>query len=48
MDIYKKYALTDCPVSREISQRGINLPTTYEIDEEKIQRIYNTIMLTLS
>ncbi len=43
MDIYRKYATGDYPVSLEISHRGINLPTTYEIDRSKIERIYRII-----
>ena len=38
IEIYKKYA-GNCVVSKQISKRGINLPTTSEIDEEKIERM---------
>ena len=42
MDIYKKYA-KDCTVSRRISRMGLNLPTTYEIDDEKIECMAQTV-----
>lgn len=42
MEIYKEYA-RDCVVSKKISKRGINLPTTYEIDEKDIKRIVEVI-----
>ena len=38
MDIYKKYA-RNCAVSKKISKMGLNLPTTYEMDIEKIHKI---------
>ena len=42
MAIYKGYA-GNCAVSRKISRMGINLPTTYEINESKIERIVHVI-----
>lgn len=38
MDIYSKYA-TKCSNSKAISKRGINLPTTIEINGEVIEKI---------
>jgi Predicted pyridoxal phosphate-dependent enzyme apparently involved in regulation of cell wall biogenesis len=46
MEIYKTYA-GDCAVSRRISRMGFNLPTTYEIDDEKIERIARTVKSVL-
>jgi perosamine synthetase len=48
MEIYKKYAKRNCPVSNRISKMGINLPTTYEIDIPKIEKIAAIIEKTLS
>lgn len=42
MEIYRKYA-GNCVVSKKISKRGLNLPTTNEIDEEKIKRMADII-----
>ena len=42
MNIYRKYA-KDCVKSKKISQMGLNLPTTYEINESKIERIVHII-----
>lgn len=42
MEIYRKYA-ENCVVSKQISKRGLNLPTTNEIDEEKIKRMAGII-----
>lgn len=38
MDIYKKYA-NDCHVSKKISKMGLNLPTTYEVKKEEVDKI---------
>lgn len=38
MEIYKSYA-ESCVVSKRISKMGLNLPTTCEIDDEKIERM---------
>jgi len=38
MKIYRKYA-QNCRVSKRISQKGLNLPTTYEMDEGEMDRI---------
>lgn len=38
MAIYRKYA-GKCPRSKKISRMGINLPTTYEVNGERIERI---------
>lgn len=45
MDIYKQYA-GNCVRSKSLSRRGLNLPTTFEMDEEKIEKI-GTIMKTV-
>lgn len=42
MEIYRKYT-GNCVVSKQISKRGLNLPTTDEIDEEKIERMAEII-----
>lgn len=42
MEIYRKYA-ENCVVSKGISKRGLNLPTTNEIDDEKIGRMVRII-----
>lgn len=47
MNIYRKYAHS-CVHSRQISRRGMNLPTTYEVDEECIERIKSLIAETNS
>ncbi len=39
MPLYQKYIRVDCPISREISKRGINLPTTYEVKDSTVERI---------
>lgn len=39
MDIYSKYARKECSVSHKIAKMGINLPTTYNIDEDIIGKI---------
>lgn len=46
MEIYKKYA-TNCKRSRSISKRGLNLPTTYEMNEEKIRKIASLVASVL-
>lgn len=46
MKIYQKYA-TDCSVSMKISNMGINLPTTYEMNHERINRIKDIIVSEL-
>lgn len=38
MEIYKKYA-RNCINSGKVSKMGINLPTTYDMDSDKIKRI---------
>lgn len=38
MEIYREYA-KNCVVSKRISRMGLNLPTTYEMNEDKIKRI---------
>lgn len=43
MDVYKEYANEECPVSCEISKRGINLPTTFEVDGKAIDKIVDVI-----
>ena len=43
MNIYKKYA-RNCVVSEKISRMGLNLPTTCEMDAEKIGKISDLIM----
>lgn len=47
MDIYKKYT-TGCNRSRKISKMGINLPTTFEVDKETIEKICILIMSVLN
>lgn len=42
MDIYKDYA-RECSRSKQISKMGLNLPTTYEMDKEKIKNIISLI-----
>ena len=42
MDIYKKYA-GQCSNSKEISRMGMNLPTTYGIQSEDIEKIAEII-----
>ena len=42
MDIYKEYA-KECFVSKKISKRGINLPTTSDISNDKIRYIISVI-----
>ena len=42
MDIYKQYCKKDTPVTREISESGINLPTYESLNNiKKIQDILN-------
>lgn len=43
MEIYKDYA-KECKRSREIAARGINLPTTYEIEKKDIEKIADLIV----
>ena len=38
MEIYKKYVFSN-RVSKEISKRGFNLPTSYVIGEKEIERV---------
>lgn len=47
MELYKKYAKT-CARSKRIAGMGINLPTTYEVDQEGIERIKSAIRLGLA
>ena len=47
MKIYQDYA-KDCKNSKRISRKGINLPTTYDIDDEKIEKITSIVAKTLS
>ena len=42
MDIYKKYA-KDCYVSKRISKMGLNLPTSYEVKKEEVDKIATLI-----
>ena len=42
MDIYKKYA-KDCYVSKRISKMGLNLPTSYEVKKEEVDKIVTLI-----
>lgn len=42
MDIYRKYA-KKCVISKRISKAGLNLPTTREMNQEKIERIISII-----
>lgn len=44
MEIYKNYS-TKCIVSKKISKMGINLPTTYEVDDEIIKKIAHILEL---
>lgn len=44
MSIYKKYTFGEMPVSHKISKRGINLPTTYNIDRTAVEKIYRVII----
>ena len=46
MDIYRSYA-QNCKVSKKISKMGINLPTTYEINESEIEKIVHIIRKAL-
>lgn len=46
MDIYKDYA-TNCVNSKKISKGGLNLPTTFDIDETEIDRIIQIIQKVL-
>ena len=38
MEIYSEFA-RECPKSKLISKMGINLPTTFEINKDHIERI---------
>lgn len=46
MEIYQKYA-RDCRISRKISKMGLNLPTTYEMNLERVERIKSLIEAAL-
>lgn len=46
MEIYKEYA-RDCIRSKKISKMGLNLPTTFEIDDSKIEKIVSIINTVL-
>lgn len=46
MDIYKKYA-RKCNNSKRISRMGLNLPTTYGVGSEEIEKIATIIELIL-
>lgn len=46
MDIYKKYA-KNCERSKKISKMGLNLPTTYEVGKEEIEKIKKLIISEL-
>lgn len=43
MELYKKYA-KDCKESKKISRMGLNLPTTYEVNMEMIEKIKKIIV----
>lgn len=47
MPVYKEYVRKECPVSKKISRMGLNLPTTYEIKESMVERIYSIIRKAL-
>ncbi len=42
MEIYSRYAV-DCSVSHNIAERGLNLPTTYDISDKNIKKIASII-----
>ena len=46
MDIYKGYA-KECVKSKRISKMGLNLPTTYEIKKENVEKIKELIAAVL-
>lgn len=46
MDIYKKYVFSNAN-SKEIASAGINLPTTYDISQEMVNKIVSAIRETL-
>ena len=46
MDIYKSYART-CTVSKKIAGMGVNLPTTYEVKMEEIEKIASVLKRVL-
>lgn len=46
MEIYSKYA-RHCKKSKQISAMGLNLPTTYEVNNEMIDKIKAVIVSTL-
>lgn len=46
MDLYKTYA-RPCIVSKRIARRGLNLPTTYEIKKEEIDKIVTVLKQVL-
>ena len=43
MDLYKEYVAGSCINSEDIAARGINLPTTYEVNEEIVDKIKEII-----
>lgn len=47
MDIYNKYA-KNCITSKKIGKMGLNLPTTFQVNEEKINKIVDLIDSTLT
>ena len=47
MDIYREYE-KNCINSKKISRMGINLPTTFEMDEGKIKKIADIIYMILN
>ena len=42
MEIYRSYVFSN-KVSREISKKGFNLPTSYIINEEEVNRVVNAL-----
>lgn len=46
MEIYKKYA-RNCIISKKISRMGINLPTTYDVNREIIEKIKQKITYSI-
>ncbi len=43
MEIYKGFVDRKCHVSEDISHMGINLPTTYDMNRDKVYKVFKTI-----
>lgn len=42
MPVYKPYSSSACPVSKKISETGMNLPTIHHVDYSKVRKVFES------